>query len=69
MNLLRDKLMIQGYSLDNRCTIFPVKAFGIGDQGRVTGGWEDPAVGTVEVWTMLISRNPCAQVGYPGTGL
>ena len=69
MNLLRDKLMIQGYSLDNRCTVFPVKAFGIGDQGRVTGGWEDPAVGTVEVWTMLISCNPCAQVGYPGTGL
>ena len=69
MNLLRDKLMIQGYSLDNRCTVFPVKAFGIGDQGRVTGGWEDPAVGTVEVWTMLISRNTCAQVGYPGTGL
>ena len=69
MNLLRDKLMIQGYSFDNRCTVFPVKAFGIGDQGRVTGGWEDPAVGTVEVWTMLISRNPCAQVGYPGTGL
>lgn len=68
MNLLRDK-RIQGYSLDNRRIVFPVRAFVIGDQGRVMGGWEDPAVGTVEVWTMLISRNPSAQVRYQGTGL